>query len=161
MKNYLIKLIVIFLLLFMSRIIPHPPNFTNLLALSFYVPILLGPRYLPALIISFIFTDLLIGYHYDTHWTWGSVLVIGLLARYFIESISLRLIGASLSALIFFIVTNFGVWLSGMYGYTLKGLFNCFINAIPFFGNSLISTIIFSLLIEAGIKLFNFKLSKI
>ncbi len=36
-----------------SRFIPHPPNFTSLFALSFYVPALLGVRYLPILVISF------------------------------------------------------------------------------------------------------------
>ena len=53
----------IFLVLAASRFIPHPPNFTSLLALSFYVPALLGIRYLPALIIAFIFTDFYIGFN--------------------------------------------------------------------------------------------------
>ena len=63
----------IFLVLALSRFIPHPPNFTNLIALSFYIPALLGLKYLPALLISFAITDLVIGYHTGTHWTWGSV----------------------------------------------------------------------------------------
>ena len=70
----------------MSRFIPHPPNFTSMLALSFYVPALLGLRYLPALLISFVITDLFIGYHFGTHWTWGSVLIIGLMSKYFVKS---------------------------------------------------------------------------
>ena len=65
----------IFIALLASRLIPHPPNFTSLLALSFYVPVLLGLRYLPVLIISFAMTDLIIGYHSGVHWTWGSVMV--------------------------------------------------------------------------------------
>ena len=44
----------IFLALAISRFVPHPPNFTSLLALSFYVPALLGIRYLPILIFSFL-----------------------------------------------------------------------------------------------------------
>ena len=43
----------IFIALSLSRFIPHPPNFTSLLALSFYVPVIFGLRYLPALLISF------------------------------------------------------------------------------------------------------------
>ena len=54
LMNYLKVSIGIFLVLAASRFIPHPPNFTSLLALSFYVPALLGIRYLPALISSFI-----------------------------------------------------------------------------------------------------------
>ncbi len=139
----------IFFSLALSRFIPHPPNFTSLLALSFYVPAILGIRYLPFLLISFAITDFIIGYHTGTHWTWGSVLVIGFISQYFIKNISYRLSGALLGALIFFIITNFGVWVSGMYGYTFSGLVTCYVLAIPFFSYSLISTLIFSSLIEA------------
>ena len=52
--NYLKISLGIFLALAASRFIPHPPNFTSLLALSFYVPAILGLKFLPALIISFL-----------------------------------------------------------------------------------------------------------
>ena len=139
----------IFFSLALSRFIPHPPNFTSLLALSFYVPAILGIRYLPFLLISFAITDFIIGYHTGTHWTWGSVLVIGFISQYFVKNISYRLSGALLGALIFFLITNFGVWVSGMYGYTFSGLVSCYVLAIPFFSYSLISTFIFSILIES------------
>jgi len=61
--NYLKISIGIFIALAASRFIPHPPNFTSLIALSFYVPAILGIRYLPALLISFVLTDLFIGFH--------------------------------------------------------------------------------------------------
>ena len=93
----------IFLVLALSRFIPHPPNFTNLIALSFYIPALLGLKYLPALLISFAITDLVIGYHTGTHWTWGSVLVIGLISQYFYKNINLRLAGALSGSVIFFV----------------------------------------------------------
>ena len=63
----------IFLCLAANRFIPHPWNFTSLLALSFYVPSILGLRYVPHLIISFAITDFIIGYHGLVMWTWGSV----------------------------------------------------------------------------------------
>ena len=78
--------LAIFFSLAASRFIPHPPNFTSLIALSFYVPVFLGFRYLPALIVSFVITDLVIGYHTGTHWTWGSVLIIGLIAPVFAKN---------------------------------------------------------------------------
>ena len=131
-----------------SRFIPHPPNFTSLLALSFYVPTLLGLRYLPALIISFAITDFIIGYHNGTFFTWGSVFLIGLIANKFSNTLFTRLSGALFGVLIFFIVTNFGVWLSGMYDYSFDGLVKCYYMAIPFFGYSLISTLMFSVLFE-------------
>ena len=151
----------IFLSLALSRFIPHPPNFTSLLALSFYVPALFGLRFLPALLVSFVITDLVIGYHSGTHWTWGSVIVIGFISQYLSKDISSRLFGALLGAIIFFLITNFGVWTSGMYGFSVKGLIDCYVLAIPFFAYSIISTILFSLLIETGYKLYKIKYFKV
>ena len=52
--NYFKISLGILIALAASRLIPHPPNFTSLLALSFYVPALLGRKFIPALIFSFI-----------------------------------------------------------------------------------------------------------
>lgn len=156
-KNLLIS-IGIFLSLAASRFLPHPPNFTSLLALSFYVPVLFGLRYLPVLLISFVITDLVIGYHSGTHWTWGSVLVIGLMSQYFSKNINLRLGGSLFGAFLFFIITNFGVWSLGSYGYTFEGLVACYTLAIPFFNYSLISTFLFSSVIEGLNSIYRKKL---
>ena len=110
MKKELKIFIAIFLCLSASRFIPHPGNFTSLLALSFYVPAFLGIRYIPFLIISFAITDFIIGYHNLTHWTWGSVFLIGFLPIYFKNSFKLRIPGALSGAVMFFLITNFGYW---------------------------------------------------
>ena len=146
--NYVKISLGIFIALALSRFIPHPPNFTSLIALSFYIPVFFGLRYLPALILSFAITDLFIGYHGLTHWTWGSVFLIGIISQYFNVNKFYRLFGASFSVLIFFFITNFGVWLGGSYGYTVEGFYTCYIMAIPFLGNNLLATLIFSLIIE-------------
>ena len=138
----------IFLILASSRLIPHPPNFTSLIALSFYVPLFFGLRLIPAVLISFAITDFIIGYHTGTFFTWGSVLIIGLVSQLFKANLSLRISGALFGACIFFLVTNFGVWISGMYGYTLQGLLECYTLAIPFFAYTMLSTLLFSLIIE-------------
>ncbi|MDA8676825.1 hypothetical protein N9L63_01920 [Candidatus Pelagibacter bacterium] len=148
MKKNALIFIGIFLSLAASRFIPHPPNFTSLIALSFYVPVLLGLRYLPILLISFVITDLVIGYHFVTHWTWGSVFLIGLISPFFAKNTTWRFSGAILGACIFFVISNFGVWASGMYGYTFEGIILCYTLAIPFFAYTLISTILFSTIIE-------------
>ncbi len=147
----------IFIALAASRFVPHPPNFTSLIALSFYVPALLGLKFIPALIISFVITDLFIGFHNTTFFTWGSVLLIGLMSKYFLGSITKRISGALFGAIIFFLITNFGVWLLGMYGYTVQGLIASFTLAIPFFTFSLISTFIFSCTIEILYSIKNLK----
>ena len=156
--KYLKISIGIFLALSASRFIPHPPNFTSLIALSFYVPALLGVRFIPALILSFAITDLIIGFHSTTLFTWGSVVFIGLISNNFIKNIISRISGALFGAFIFFVITNFGVWSLGSYGYTFNGLQLCYTLALPFFGYTLISTLLFSVIIEAIIK---FKIIKI
>ena len=164
MMTYIKVTLGIFLALAASRFIPHPPNFTSLIALSFYIPAVLGIRYLPALIISFVATDIIIGLHSITFFTWGAVVFIALISKYFIFSISSRISGALLAALIFYLISNFGVWIVGSYGYTIKGLVTCYTVALPFFGYTLISTIIFSTIIESVIyfrKFIKKKLNKI
>ena len=154
--NYFKVSLGIFVALAASRFIPHPPNFTSLIALSFYIPALIGIRYLPALIISFAITDLVIGFHGTTLFTWGSVLIIGLGSKFFISSMLTRISGALLGACLFFIITNFGVWSLGSYGYTSEGLVMCYTLAIPFFAYNLISTFIFSGVIETIYKLTSY-----
>ena len=138
----------IFLVLAASRLIPHPPNFTTLIALSFYVPAIFGVRYLIVVLTSFFITDIFLGFHTLTIFTWGSVVVIGLTSKYFNQNTFFRSAGVFLSALLFFIITNFGVWLSGSYGYSINGLISCYWLAIPFFGNTVLSTIFYSTIIE-------------
>lgn len=146
-----------------SRFIPHPPNFTSLLALSFYVPVIFGTRYIPLVLLSFVFTDLIIGLHATTFFTWGSIILIGLISKFFAKNILNRIFGSLFGACLFYIITNFGVWTLGNYGYTLEGFMLCYALAIPFFAYSLISTFIFSAIIEAIYKsyIIKFKISRL
>ena len=147
----------IFIALAVTRFIPHPPNFTSLIALSFYVPALFGLRYLPVVIISFALTDLFIGFHNTILFTWGSVLIIGLISNFFNRSIVFRILGALAGVLVFYLVTNFGGWLGGMYVTSFDGLIMSYIMGLPFFGYNLISTFIFSALIESFYKFYRLK----
>ena len=121
----------------------------------------LGVRYIPALIFSFVITDFFIGFHGVTFFTWGSIFIIGLFSKFFANNILSRLSGALLGACIFFIITNFGVWTLGSYDYTLNGLLLCFTVALPFFGYTLISTFVFSTVIETVYKFKNYKIKSI
>ena len=152
--NYLKVAFGVLIALSASRFIPHPPNFTSLLALSFYIPAVFGIRFIPIVIFALLFTDLIIGFHSTMFFTMGSVVLIGIMSKFFNKSILIRIFGALGGALIFYILTNFGVWLSGTYGYTLVGLTNCYVLALPFFGYSIISTLFFSVIIESVYKFF-------
>ena len=156
--DYLKISLGIFLALAASRFIPHPPNFTSLLALSFYVPAIMGIRYLPALFFGFFATDLFIGFHSVILFTWGSVIFIGLTSKFLKKNALTRLTGSLFGAISFYLITNFGVWTIGNYGYTVEGLVNCFLLALPFFTYSLISTFIYSVTIEGIIKFQNIKI---
>ena len=51
----------------------------------------------------------------------------------------------------FFVFTNLGVWLSGtLYQVNLTGLIECFVMAIPFYGNSLISELFYTSVLFGG-----------
>ena len=152
--NYIKVALGILIALSASRFIPHPPNFTSLLALSFYIPAFLGIKFIPIVILSLFLTDIIIGFHSTMLFTFASVLAIGFLSKYLHQSVLIRLFGVFCGATIFYLLTNFGVWINGSYGYTLSGLVSCYILALPFFGNTLISTLLFSAIIETVNKLY-------
>ena len=152
--NYLKISLGIFIALAVTRLIPHPPNFTSLIALSFYVPIFFGLRFIPAIIGSFLITDLFLGFHSLQFFTWGSVLIIGYLSKYFTANFKTRISGVLIGSLLFFIISNFGVWAIGStYTMDLQGLISCYVAGIPFFDETLLSTIIFSITIFIMMKL--------
>ena len=64
-----------------------------------------------------------------------------------------RIAGATVaSAILFFAITNFGVWaIDHLYPRTLAGLASCYIAAIPFFRNTLLSGLFYSALLFGGI----------
>ncbi len=155
--NYIKITLGIFLVLSASRFVPHPPNFTSLIALSFYVPILFGLKFIPVLILCFAFTDFVIGFHSVVLFTWGSVVLICLMSKYFNKGIIYRACGTLTGCCVFFITTNFGVWSLGSYGYSFQGLIECYFLAIPFFAYTIISTMIYSFIIEILCKYFKVK----
>ena len=64
--------------------------------------------------------------------------------------------GSFFGACLFFLLTNFGVWVTGMYEYSINGLITSYTLALPFFYHTIVSTIFFSLIIEFILKIFNF-----
>ena len=150
--NKLLKYALIFSgsigIILLFRVIPHPPNFTPVIALSFYIPVLLGFWSIPFIILSFAITDYLIGFHSLLIWTWSSLAFIGILSK-FSNGMKSRLTLSTLGSCMFFVITNFGVWLtSSFYEKSINGLLNCYIMGIPFFTNTLLSTILFVIVIE-------------
>ena len=160
MQNTVIKnfVLISFVSIIVTRLIPHPPNFTSTLAMAFYLPILFGVKFILVAMFAFILSDLVIGIHQLIYFTWVSLLLIGFLSKYF-KKAYFRPLGITISCILFYIISNFGVWLlSDLYTMNMQGLISCYIMAIPFLQNSLIGTIIFALIIELTLS---FKKTKI
>jgi len=149
MKKTKQKIILFFYfvgLIALSRIIPHPPNFTPFLAMAVFMPYLTRNLYSAMVVpLSAMFvSDLYLGFHPFMFWVYGSILLGTTLSQYTmsIKKTYIHLgTNALASSVIFFIITNFAVWMSGtMYPHTLDGLILCYTMAIPFFGNTLAGT---------------------
>ena len=157
MKKKLSVLIGFFITIMIFRYLPHLPNFTPVLAFTFYGTIIFGRNCLIYIILAYALSDLFIGFHNQLFWTWGSLFLIGYISPLF-KQLSGRSFGVVFSSLMFFILTNLGVYLSGYYGYTLESLILCYTLAIPFYTNTIISILMFSVLIEFFVfsRFFNF-----
>ena len=157
MKKNLKVLIGFFITVMIFRYFPHLPNFTPVLAMTFYGTLIFGRSSLVYIVLAYAVSDLFIGFHNQLIWTWGSLFLIGFIGPYF-KSLSGRFVGVFISSLIFFMLTNLGVFLSGYYGFGFESLILCYTLAIPFFTNTILSTMIFTILIEFLIlsKYFNF-----
>jgi len=137
----------IILLAVAARLIPHAPNFSPIggLALfsganfknkfSFLIPIL-------AMLIS----DIFLGFHKTIPYVYLSFIIIFFIGRNIKIIKWQNLLSASLiSSILFFVITNFGVWLNfNMYPKTINGLIQCYVMGIPFFRNTLISDLFYS-----------------
>ena len=136
-----------------SRLIVHTPQFTAILAVAMF-----GGMYLPrrqALLVPMglmIGSDIVLGFHDTMFYTWGSMLLISAIGLWLRDrkSFGVVLAGSIGSSLIFFVVTNFGAWLSPLYPHTAEGLRRCFIMAIPFFRSTLLSTVAYSIILYLG-----------
>jgi hypothetical protein len=163
MKKNIFNIFVIIFIISLSRIIPHPPNFTPILASAVMAPLLLKDRSLGILvtILSMFITDLIIGFHSYQFVIYFTLLTISLITPVKKNYISLLFISIAGSCW-FYITTNFAVWLIwDYYPKNLNGLINCYTLALPFFKNTLISTVLFSGIIIASIKYLYFLNEKI
>ena len=162
--------ISLILILALARLIPHPPNFTPIIAVAimsgyFFKNINLS---FLVLIVAMLVSDLFIGFYENVIFVYASLLLITFIFYKISNKISFKnlFIYGFAGSLIFFIVSNFGVWALGSpgvydiaYEKNLNGLIQCYILAIPFFGNTFLSTLIFAYPAIFIYKLLNVRLS--
>ncbi len=129
----------------LTRLIVHIPNFTPVIALSLFSGFYLNKRYAVVVPLALMMiSDLIIGWHDTILFTWGSIALIAGIGIWAKRHKSIRVImGVNIfSAVLFFLITNFGAWLS-LYPHTWEGLVACYVAAIPFFRATFFSTIIY------------------
>ena len=148
--NYLKGIIFFTLLLVLSRVVPHPPNFTPILAGIIFLPFIKKDFTFSLIIpiVVMLISDFVIGMHSLMFWTYLPILILSFLAFYFYQDSFRRVINLAIfSPIIFFILSNFGVWVnSAKYSRDFSGLVECYIYAIPFYASSAISCILFSII---------------
>ena len=153
---YILPICLILVLSF-TRLIPHPANFTPVLALGIFSGFYFRNFILSFFIVisSMFIGDVFLGFHNTMIFTYSSLAVavlIGLLLKNF--NILGILIGGTTSSIAFFIVTNFGAWLTlDMYENNLSGLMHSYVLAIPFYHNTLLSTLLYLFLIKVIFEL--------
>jgi hypothetical protein len=125
------------------RLIPHLPNATPVAAIALFGGTYLDRRaalVVPLLIM--IVSDMFLGLHSLVIFTWGAFLLTGLIGLRLKGHKTLpNIIGSTLlSSILFFVITNFGVWAvpASWYPHTLQGLLNCYVMGLPFFRYTLI-----------------------
>lgn len=150
-----------------ARFLPHRPNFTPVLAVAlfsgFYLPRKLV--WLLPVLIMFI-SDLFLGFYSPLVMAsvYSSVALSALLGLYLKKKESRWLAigaGALFSSFLFFLITNFAVWaFTPWYSKTTAGLFQCYFLALPFFKNTLSSTVFYSVCLFSAYHLAEFWLLK-
>jgi len=138
------------------RLLPHPPNFSPIGAMALF-----GGAYLPKRALAFLapfaallISDALLGGFYPgmnfVYLSFGLTVLIGwVISR---RKTPIRIGAAAIaSSLLFFLLTNFGMWLfSGFYPRTADGLVACYVAAIPFFQNTLAGDLFFTAVLFGG-----------
>ena len=148
------------------RLVPHPPNMTPIAAMALFGGAYFASKKTALLVplAAMYLSDLALGFFiYDFGWFHGFMpfvyacfvmtVCLGFLVRRRLTPLMVG--GAALTgSVMFFIVTNFGVWLVGsLYPKTLAGLAGCYVAAIPFFRNTLAGDLVYTLVLFGGFAL--------
>jgi len=161
MKKNILLIVALIVIGILGRIIPHPPNFTPIIAIALLASHVFKNKWIVILtplmamwISDLVINNYLYAGYYDSLlifsssflWVYGPIIFIALLGTVLIKKVKMSNIALSSisGSLIFFLVTNFGVWISGtMFPKSLFGLIECYTFALPFFGNALVGDLVY------------------
>ena len=125
-----------------TRLLPHPPNVAPITGIALFAGHQFGNKKLAFIIpiLCMFISDLFLGFHSTLPFVYLAFISISFLG---IFSKNIHNGTILTSSTIFFIVTNFGVWLLG-YPNTLAGFISCYTLAIPFFVNTILGDLFFT-----------------
>ncbi len=112
---------------------------------------------------SFVYSHQLTFFYSGFYWNYGIFALIAVMGT-FIRKVSVKnvLVGSISAALLFWLISDFGVWLGGtMYPKNVAGIIECYAAAIPFLRNMLISNLVFSAIMFGSFELIKFKFPKL
>lgn len=157
---YLLIVIVSALLL---RLVPHPANVAPIAALALFGGAYLNKKYAVILpFVAMLISDFFLGLHNTLVFVYISFLVtvgIGIWLRSH-KSVYTVVFASILSSILFFLITNFGVWFMGpLYPRTLSGLLESYYFAVPFFRNTLLGDLLYTGLFFGGHEVMVYAIS--
>lgn len=140
------------------RLVPHPWNVTPIMAMALFGGAHLDDRRLAFLIpmSAMLVSDALLGLHWTMPFVYAALAATVFLGGWLRHHLSPgTVMGSALSgSIVFFLVTNFGAWLShGMYPLTPQGLWAAYVAGIPFFRNMVVGDLVFAALLFGGFYL--------
>jgi hypothetical protein len=154
----IIKPMLVILVAALLRFLPHIPNMAPIAAMALFGGVYLDKKYALFLpIVVMLLSDMFLGFHNTMPFVYGSFLLTGLIGINLKKHNNFKSIvgGALLSSILFFVITNFGVWMmnmGNMYPKTMVGLAQCFVMAIPFFRNTIMGDLFYSGMFFGGYK---------
>jgi len=144
--------------IFAPPLLGHPSNFAPIDAIALFSGCYFAGRFTKLIVplLSVWVGDLFINYMYmqkvvllydGFYWQYacyGLMVFIGSRLAQRVKPLTLMTATVS-SAVLFFIISNFGVWISsGMYPHDMTGFIACYVAALPFFYNTLLSDVMYS-----------------
>ena len=158
MRTRLVTLSVIIFAIALFRWLPHPPNVSPVAAMALFGGAYFADKRLAFIVpfLALLLSDLFIGLHDTMVFVYaGFALTVGigiwLQRRISVTNVAAAAVAASV---LFFLLTNFGAWLtSGLYAQNFNGLMQAYVAAIPFFQNSLVGNLLFTAVLFGGYAL--------
>lgn len=140
-----------------ARLLPHPWNFTPLVAIGLFAGAH-ARRFLTAALValfSLALSDVVLGFSRDVLFVYPAALIpvfLGMLTR---RPSRIGIVAATLaSSLSFFLITNFMTWATRtIYPHNVAGLTACYVAGIPFYGNQLAGDAFYTVIMFAGYAL--------